>query len=80
MIREMLEGIKRIKPTKDSRLPITISLLRHILMTLPSATSSHYEKLLFRAAYSLCFFAFLRVVEVVDSKNCDRMFTSSHVQ
>ena len=50
-------------------------------MSLPSVTSSHYETL-FSAAYSLCFFVFLRVgeVTVVDSKNSDRMFTSSHIR
>ncbi|VDI72855.1 Hypothetical predicted protein [Mytilus galloprovincialis] len=48
----------------DSRLPITIDLLKNIIKILPAFCSSRYEAVLFSSAFSMGFFAFLRVGEM----------------
>ena len=71
IIRKMLEGLKRdIGRAKDLRLPLSISHLRKIVPILPSIASSKFEAQLFRAAFLLAFFGFLRIGELAaDSKS-----------
>ena len=72
IIRKMLEGLNRdIGHARDLRLPITISHLQKIATILPIITSSVFEAKLFRAAFLLAFFGFLRIGELAaDSKAC----------
>lgn len=68
VVKKMLEGMKRLKGTKDVRLPITLELLTNIIDKLPSVCFSAYEALLFAAAFSLAFHGFLRIGEIVYTK------------
>ena len=65
VIRKLVEGLRRERPQQDCRQPITLPLLARILGALPAVCMSVFECCLFRAAFSLAFFAFLRVGEVV---------------
>lgn len=70
VVRKMLEGMKRVKSRgMDTRLPITLDLLRKILVILPKICSSNYESILFTTAFVTAFFAFLRVGEVTVSNS-----------
>lgn len=60
---KLLEGMKRIRKSIDSRLPIPLSLLTRIVQILPAICYNSYEIRLFRAAYVLAFHGFLRVGE-----------------
>lgn len=65
IVQKMLEGLKRGQRGKsDTRLPITANYLEPILNALSSICSSDYEITLFKAAFSLSFFGFLRIGEV----------------
>lgn len=63
VVQKLLEGCKRSDGKEDSRAPITINMLPNIMQVLDKVCSSTYETALFRAAFSLAFFAFLRVGE-----------------
>lgn len=63
IVSKLLEGMKRIKKSVDSRLPITLSLLTKIFQILPAICYNSYEIRLFRAAYVLAFHGFFRVGE-----------------
>jgi hypothetical protein len=65
IIEKALEGIKRSAGVRMSRLPITKYILRHILSVLPLVCANAYESHLFAAVYSLAFFGFLRVVNML---------------
>ena len=65
MVKKMLKGFQRINPTKDSRAPITLQMLQAFPMALKNVTSSAYEALLFSTAFSVAFFGFLRVGEMI---------------
>ena len=66
----MLEGVRRSHTgKKDWRLPITIDLLKKIIISLPGVCNSKYETKLFKSVLSLCFFGFLRAGEVSLSNN-----------
>lgn len=68
LVCKMLEGLRRVKGTKDQRLPITLELLSNIVAKLPAVCSSLYETLLFSAAFTLAYHGFLRVGEIVYTK------------
>jgi len=64
LVRKLLEGFHRSKPTTDTRLPISLPLLAKIVNILPTVCRDTYETKLFAAAYTLAFFGFLRVGEI----------------
>lgn len=71
IISKMLEGLRRKNPQRpDVRTPISRDILKRIVHSLPFVCSSFYEACLFSSAFSLAFFAMLRVSEItVLSKN-----------
>jgi hypothetical protein len=68
LVCKVVEGMKRLSARKDTRLPITPKVLIKIVEILPAICFNVYEAKLFRAAYSLAFFGFLRVGEFTLSK------------
>lgn len=68
LITKLKEGCNRLNPRADSRLPISPTLLEKLVKKLPSTCSSIYEVQLFKAAYLLAVFAFLRVSEFTSYK------------
>lgn len=67
IISKLLQGMSRLDKRHDSRLPITLSLLHDIIRILPVVCSSQFEAALFAAAFSVAFFGFFRVGELVSS-------------
>ena len=68
MVKKMLKGFQRINPTKDSRAPITLQMLQAFPMALKNVTSSAYRALLFSTAFSVAFFGFLRIGEMIATR------------
>lgn len=82
VIRKLREGLRRQGRGTDTRHPITYRLLGRLIDILPSVCRSAYEVSLFRAAFLLSFFGFLRVGELAcASKKADtsRVISSSDV-
>ena len=63
--QKLLEGYRRLNPSKDTRMPITLDILTKIWVILEKTCFSSYETTLFRAAYSLAFFGLFRAGELV---------------
>lgn len=64
LVRQSLKGYKRHNFTKDRRLPITPALLEKLCSITGQVCFSSFEAVLFRAVFSLMFFAALRVSEL----------------
>lgn len=72
IISKMIEGLKRKRPQKpDIRCPITVDLLKRLILALKSICSSQYEAVMFSAAFSLAYFAMLRVSEITINSKTD---------
>lgn len=69
IVQKILEGFKREKHVKDVRKPITVVILKDILVSLQFICTSHFETQLFYAAFLLAFCCFLRVGEVTLSQH-----------
>ena len=68
IVSKLLEGMKRLRHKPDHRLPVTSSLLGQIMSHLGVVCSTTYEAIMFAAAYSVAFFAFLRVGEITTNR------------
>ena len=81
IIKKMLEGLRRSKPSKDIRCPITLTLLNQIVSVLPAVCNNSYEATLFATAFQLAFFALLRVGEltVSISQNASRVIAPNDI-
>ena len=63
LISKLKEGCRRLHPQSDGRLPLTPTILERIINSLPLLCFSQFEGLLFRSAFLMAFFGFLRVGE-----------------
>jgi integrase len=67
IINKALNGFQKLRASKDNRLPITPSILKGLINSLPhtcTCTSLFMSKLL-KAMYLLAFHAFVRVGEII---------------
>lgn len=71
IVKKIREGSRRCQGSlPNSRRPISLQILRQLVQILPGICSTVYEECLFRAAFVLAFFGFLRVGEfTAKSKN-----------
>ena len=61
---EMLKGYGKLGSRLDTRMPITLPILRSILQQTPTICGSDYRRYLFTAMCTTAFFGFLRVGEI----------------
>lgn len=78
IIKKMLSGLQRSRPSKDIRAPITLEILTKLPFALTNIASSHYEASLFSTAFSVAFFGFMRIGEI--AAKCKKDCTSRLVQ
>lgn len=70
IINKMLEGLRRKNPHKsDVRAPISLELLIKLIESLRWICNSDYETRMFASAFSLAYFAMLRVSELSVENN-----------
>lgn len=81
LIKKMLSGFARLDSKKDKRKPITFDILRDIIKAMQFICHSMYEATLFRAAFSLSYFGFLRAGELTSTNyNKGKIILRSHIQ
>ena len=66
-ILKMLQGYGKTVTRLDTRLPITLPILRQFLQVSPSICTSQYVCCLFKAMCTVAFFAFLHIGEMTTS-------------
>jgi site-specific recombinase XerC len=71
LVKKLKEGCKRQKCTGDSRCPITLPILQRLLQVLQGIYYNAYEVAMFKAAFTLAFFGFLRVGEFAKTPHVD---------
>ena len=64
LVKKLVRGIKLERKRADTRLPITLDILTKVVANLDFVAFSKFESCLFKAAFTLAFFAFLRVGEI----------------
>lgn len=72
LIRKMMTGINRADKHIDNRLPVTLDILKKVVDGVYIVCTSNYESTLFAAIFTLAFFGFLRVGELVPNSAIDK--------
>ncbi|OCT57115.1 hypothetical protein XELAEV_18003993mg, partial [Xenopus laevis] len=67
IVKQLLKGYQKEKPTADKRKPITLAILLHLVRNLRQMCTSEYEYVMFKLLYIVSFFGALRVGETVSS-------------
>ncbi|XP_041470930.1 uncharacterized protein LOC121420388 [Lytechinus variegatus] len=62
-IRRLVDGCRRKFAQHDTRCPITFPILKSLIHAIPHVCPNSYNQALFRAAFLVAFFGFLRVGE-----------------
>lgn len=65
LLKKLLQGMTKLDSRQDKRKPVTYQMLKSLISALPSICDNVYEQKLFAAAFTLAFFGFLRVSEIV---------------
>jgi hypothetical protein len=74
IVSKMLKGLRRKNPkTRDIRVPISLKLLKRLIVSLQKVCTSRYEIFLFSVAFSIAFFGMLRVSEVTIKSRSDEV-------
>ena len=68
-IKKLLQGCKKLKGQKDTRLPITISILTKIIGQANQMFGDFFSQVRFQAMCTLAFHALLRIGEMTSSHN-----------
>ena len=76
LIKKLIEGAKKLGPSTDTRLPITLNTLHRLINALQTSQTNHYNRKMLSAMYLLCFHALLRIGEItVRSHSADTSTT-----
>ena len=78
-VLEMLKGYGKLGSRQDTRLPITLPILRNMLQQTPTLCSSEYRAYLFKAMCTTAFFAFLRIGEITCCPRSQTVFQIDQV-
>ena len=69
LVKKLLVSAHKTAQSPDKRLPITIPILRSLLLSLPQVVGTPFEVKLYKAMFLLAFFALLRVGEMATKLN-----------
>jgi hypothetical protein len=64
IIKKLVNGDKCLAAGPDIRLPLTVTVLGHLLQALAHVTKAYYQRIMFEAMFLLAFYAFLRIWEI----------------
>lgn len=67
VIKKSLQGLRKMGDKRDTRLPITYSILQQLIASLQHTSSSFFLQILLKAMYLTAFHAFLRVGEITQT-------------
>ncbi len=69
VLQKFMSGFKKLKPSKDIRVPVTLDLLHKMCNMISSLGYSGYKTALFQAMLVMAFHGFLRPGEITGSSN-----------
>lgn len=64
VVRKLLHGAAKLRPSFDQRAPVTKSILHNLVRSAPYISVCYYNKVMIAAMYLLAFHAFLRIGEI----------------
>ena len=65
LIRKLLMGAKRLAPSQDKRLPVTLHMLHNFVNVIKRLYPAVYERRMYTAMFLLAFHTFLKIGEYI---------------
>ena len=69
LVQKALTGAKKLAPSGDSRIPVSIPMLEQLMTQIHKTSMSPYAITMMKSMMSLSFYGFLRPGEITDSPN-----------
>ena len=69
VIRQLLIGLKKRRPSADVRLPVTEPILFRLVDRVFGRSLSEYDKILFASMFLVAFYGFFRIGEITSCNN-----------
>jgi hypothetical protein len=69
LLKRIMLGAAKLTKSCDSRAPVTVSILKKLVLSCKHVTDSPYHCAMLKAMYTIMFHAFLRIGEVTQSPN-----------
>ena len=79
-VRQLLNGARRLRPSRDARLALSLAQMEQLCGALNFLALSPLDRLAFRAIFCLAFFALLRPGEVVLGRDTAHTVRLGHVR
>lgn len=83
-IGKLLQGAKRLRPSKENRLPITLAILHRLVTALDHTCSTTYNQILFKCMFLTAFYGLLRIGEIttntINGKNTKHCLHLSDIE
>ena len=67
VVKKLLQGAAKLRPSRDHRAPITLTILHQLVVSTSVSTDCYFNSVLMSAIYLLAFYAFLRIGEIIPS-------------
>ena len=67
VIKKLLQGVAKLRPSWDHRAPITMTILHKLVVSTSVSTDCYFNSVLMSSIYLLAFYAFLRIGEIIPS-------------
>jgi hypothetical protein len=67
VVRKLIQGAKKLRPSSEGRLPISKDILFRLVNSVKFVTSSYYAQSMLSAMFCLAFYGFLRIGEITGS-------------
>lgn len=80
LVKKLISGARRLHPTADMRLPITVHILDDIVHAASMTSTTVYFKILFQAMFLFAFNAFARIGEITLSTSSSNNLLLSDVK
>ena len=80
LIQKTLHALRKNSPQVDSRLPITITILKLLIAASDTVIGHYTDRILFKCMMTVAFFGFLRIGEITVAKNKMDAITLRNIQ
>ena len=67
VVKKLLQGAAKLRPSRDHRAPITLTILHKLVVSTSVSTYCYFNSVLMSAIFLLAFYAFLCIGEIIPS-------------
>ena len=79
IVQRLLAAVTKVRPNTDARLPITLPILRQLVLSADTVITNTYHRTLLRAMLVVAFYGLMRIGEITSDQQSRTYLTLSHL-